>query len=479
MKIGRDEWAASVDERREQETGWTAALRRRRDRTPVAWQFAIVVAIAAVFPWVHPTLYLLHVGLVTLLYALLALGLNVTVGFTGMLDLGYIAFYGFGAYLFGELSSAQFNIHWPTYVSVPLVVAATALLGLLVGLPSRRLSGDYLAIVTLFFGQLFVQLTTTLGAIQPPWRNTPINITGGPNGITGIDPMIIGAWHLLTDRDYYYVTLAGFVVVMIALYHLQYSRTGRAWIAVREDSIAAELMGIPVNRLRLLAFATGAAIAGFTGTIFAADQIGVFPSDFDLPLLILIYAAVVLGGTGSLPGVVLGAVFIVIFPQILTSPEYANLLFFMVLVIALVRLVHPWQRLLAILGGTIVLGVVIDVIVNALWPHATTGAPAGSGFLTGAVDHWVIQLANQSTPSLVTSGSFVLLIAGVLSLVVLRGGWRDLVLMPVLYLACFVWENVLLPQPSVTRQLIIGAMLVVLMTMRPQGLFGTFRVEPV
>src|SRR5215472_4533849 len=184
----------------------------------------------------------LQVGIDSLVIALLAVGLNIVVGWTGMLDLGFVAFFGFGAYTFALLSSAQLGshaIHLPSVLSIPIVMIATGILGLLVGLPSRRLIGDYLAIVTLFFGEAFVEFT----------NNVAPSKLGGPNGIVGIDPISIFGHQITTNAGYYYLLVVVLVLTMAVLRLLDTSRTGRAWRAVREDPLAAASMTIPVNRV--------------------------------------------------------------------------------------------------------------------------------------------------------------------------------------------------------------------------------------
>ena len=226
---------------------------------------------------------MLRVGFDTLIFMLLALGLNTVVGYAGLLDLGYVAFFGFGAYIYAMLASDQFGLHWPTPVILIIVVPATILLGLLVGLPSRRLVGDYLAIVTLFFGQLFVTVANNGNRISILGFTHGFNITNGPNGITNIDAFHLFGHYLESLRSYYWVALLFFLAVFATVYLVSNSRTGRAWRSLREDSLAAEMMGMPVNRLKLYAFAFGAGIAGLTGTLFASLQTGVYSSDFDTP----------------------------------------------------------------------------------------------------------------------------------------------------------------------------------------------------
>jgi len=174
-------------------------------------------------------------------------------------------------------------VHLASWQALICVVVACALLGFLLGLPSRRLIGDYLAIVTLFFGQVFVELVTNLDRVTLPGKDEPVDITGGPNGIAGVDPIQLFGIEFLTPTDYFYLSLAVLVILIGGLYLIDNSRTGRAWRAIREDPLAAGLMTMPVKRLKLLAFAFGAAVAGLAGAIFAALQIGVFPRNFETP----------------------------------------------------------------------------------------------------------------------------------------------------------------------------------------------------
>jgi branched-chain amino acid transport system permease protein len=507
VRIGVDDWVAEADARTQRRAGPLGSARGALDRVGQGWRLAVLVAVVAAVPVLGGSQFVIRVGINALLFALLALGLNVIVGEAGLLDLGYIAFYGFGAYCYALLSSNQFHLHWPSEATILLVTVATAGLGLLLGLPSGRLLGDYLAIVTLFFGQMFVQLATNLDRLQPPWASKPLNITGGPNGIFGVDPIRIGPVHLISQEDYFYLLLGLLTVALVALHRLVDSRTGRAWRALREDATAAELAGIPVRRLKLFAFAVGGAIAGLSGTAFAAVQLGVFPQNFDLTLLIMIYAAVVLGGAGSLPGVLVGAAVISVVPEILRDPEHGRLLFYGVLLVLLLARVRPWWRPLALLAATVALGVVIRLLAEAVWPDAVAAAGAGSDALGRVLGAWVVVPAR---PVAIGNAAFVLLVAAVLTLTRLQnaghvsvprpgspaatsggdgahrgyvtgvlGTARTVALVPVLWLAAFVWESRLADQPSITRQLLLGAILVVMMNARPHGLLGRPRVEAV
>ncbi len=471
--IGKDEWVATQAERAAA-GGRRAALERRWRRVPALVRLALVVVPAAAFPLFVDSDYVMQVAVVTAIYALLALGLNVVVGFAGLLDLGYVAFYGFGAYAFALLSSDQFGIHWPALATVPLIVAATALLGFVLALPSRRLLGDYLAIVTLFFGTIFVVLVTNANRITPPWRSSAVDITGGPNGIAGIDQFDLVLFKIESVTQYFYLALVVFTVVLAGLFLLDDSRVGRAWRALREDPLAAELMGMPVNRLKLLAFSFGAGIAGLTGTIFAPLQNGVFPSNFDLALLITLYAMVILGGAGSIAGVIMGAVAINVVLEVLRTPDKARVVFYGLVLIALISWLRPWWLLASVLLGTLAFGFGVHAVATAAWPEQTAGAPGKSSWIGDAVDGWTVLLTH---PKSLGNAAYGLLLLAICLLTLVRGRRRTIALVPVLYLASFVWENRLVAEPSITRLILLGSLLIALMNVRPQGLLGSARVE--
>jgi ABC-type branched-subunit amino acid transport system permease subunit len=464
--VGVDEWVARSGERREAAKGWRGAVERAGAR--VGWwpRLAIVGVVGALIPLLSLNDFQLQVGVNALLLAMLALGLNIAVGWAGLLDLGYIAFYGFGAYGFALLSSDQLGdgIHLPSYLAVLAVVVAAAVLGLLLGLPSWRLLGDYLAIVTLFFGQVFVEAVT----------NVAPSVTGGPNGVVGIDPISILGHELLTTRSYYYLLLVLCAVAMAALHLLDTSRTGRAWRAVREDPLAAELMTIPVNKVKLMAFAVGAAVAALAGSIFAAFQAGVYPTDFDTPFLILIYAALILGGSGSLAGAVLGAVVLSVTLELLRNPDQAGVIFYALILITLIAKVRPWRALGAVLAGLVAFGFALHAIVGPISASAVGGDPASGGFVGDALQSWVIVPENAQRAG---NWGFVILVAALVLLTQLRGRARLVALVPTVYLAAFVWEARLVQEPSITRQILLGAILIVMMNARPQGLLGTSRIE--
>ena len=255
-----------------------------------------------------------------ILYVFLALGLNIVVGFAGLLDLGYIAFYAVGAYAWALLASPHFGLHLPIWVILPIGAGLACIAGVLLGSPTLKLRGDYLAIVTLGFGEIVRIFMNNL--------NAPINITNGPQGITLIDPVTIGGLKfsgntqlfgltLSGPMKYYYLLVALAILVIIINLRLQHSRIGRAWQAIREDEIAAKAVGINTRNIKLLAFAMGASFGGIAGGVFAAMQGFVSPESFSLMESIMILAMVVLGGMGHIPGVILGAVLLSILPEAL------------------------------------------------------------------------------------------------------------------------------------------------------------------
>ncbi|PZP31259.1 MAG: ABC transporter ATP-binding protein [Roseateles depolymerans] len=268
-----------------------------------------------------------------LLYVLLALGLNIVVGYAGLLDLGYVAFYAVGAYMFALLASPHLaenfeaiqaalpnGIHTPLWIIIPLGAGLAALFGVLLGAPTLKLRGDYLAIVTLGFGEIIRVFMNNL--------EYPLNITNGPRGIGQIDsfhffgvdlgrPLQIGDYTLPSVTLYYYLFLALAVVSVLICYRLENSRIGRAWMAIREDEIAAKAMGINTRNLKLLAFGMGATFGGVAGAMFASFQGFVSPESFSLQESVMIVAMVVLGGIGHIPGVILGALMLAALPEVL------------------------------------------------------------------------------------------------------------------------------------------------------------------
>ncbi len=266
--------------------------------------------------------YYLDVAIQVGIYMALALGLNIVVGFAGLLDLGYVAFYATGAYVWGIFGSAQaanfiHGVNFPLsgdwfWLFLFLAVGAAATAGILLGLPVLRLKGDYLAIVTLGFGEIIRIVLNNL--------DKPINITNGPNGITPVRAPAIFGYKLDKGVHYYFLVLLILLIIITIARRLEHSRTGRAWEAIREDETAAAAMGIPVVRMKLLAFAMGASFAGIMGAVFASKQTFIDPSSFSFMESIGVLAMVILGGMGSIPGALIGATSVVVLQlQVLKS----------------------------------------------------------------------------------------------------------------------------------------------------------------
>ena len=318
---------------------------------------AVIALIVLVFPFIAQNYGNSWVRIMdfALLYIMLALGLNIVVGFAGLLDLGYIAFYALGAYMTALLASPQFavvlesfvnqyplignalvalfgpevrqhGIHLALWAIVPLSALLAGVFGAVLGAPTLKLRGDYLAIVTLGFGEIIRIFMNNL--------NAPVNITNGPQGIGQIDPirifgvslggepgsranLIFGSFSMPSVNAYFYLFLALCVGIIFVSIRLQNSRLGRAWVAIREDEIAAKAMGINTRNIKLLAFAMGASFGGVAGSMFASFQGFVSPESFSLTESIAVLAMVVLGGMGHIPGVILGGVILAALPEVL------------------------------------------------------------------------------------------------------------------------------------------------------------------
>jgi ABC-type branched-subunit amino acid transport system permease subunit len=333
------------------------------------------------------------------------------------------------------------------------------------------LSGDYLAIVTLFFLQLF----QTLAVNGDQFLFNAGNVTGGANGLLNVDPLDFFGKKIAVQHDgvfavgYYFIALGFFAVAFVALRFVNHSRTGRAWRSQREDPLAAEVMGMPVNWLKLLSFAFGAAVAALTGSLFASLNASVFPLTFYFVLLITVYTMVILGGQGSQAGVVLGAILISVLLELLRDPSKARDLFYLALAGGLVIGLKLTWKLVAVAGATIAFGFAAHAIAHAIDPAWTSGS-AGAW-----ASDWVIVPADPA--SWIAPVTYVGLIVAALALTMTPQPWRTVALVPTLYLAAFVWENVMLAKPEPTRYIVLGVTLVTLMILRPNGLLGERRVE--
>jgi branched-chain amino acid transport system permease protein len=257
-----------------------------------------------------------------LLYVMLSLGLNIVVGFAGLLDLGYIAFYAVGAYAWALLASPHFGLHLPFWAILPCSIGLACFFGVVLGAPTLKLRGDYLAIVTLGFGEIIRVFLNNL--------NSPVNITNGPQGINRVDPFRVADFafnrtetllgiRVTGPEKYYYLLLLLTLLIMLVCVRLQNSRIGRAWEAIREDEIAAKAMGINTRNIKLLAFAMGASFGGVAGALFASMQGFVSPESFSLTESISVLCMVVLGGMGNIPGVILGAIILAVMPEFLRA----------------------------------------------------------------------------------------------------------------------------------------------------------------
>jgi branched-chain amino acid transport system permease protein len=282
----------------------------------------LIAATLAVLPFALAGIGTAWVRITNLavLYVLLSLGLNIVVGFAGLLDLGYIAFYAVGAYVYALLASPHFDLHLPFWVILPIGAIVACMFGVLLGTPTLKLRGDYLAIVTLGFGEIIRIFLNNL--------SQPINITNGPQGITLIDPFSFGSFSFARTQTlagltfsgpikYYYLLVIVLMVVIVINLRLQDSRIGRAWEAIREDEIAARSMGINTRNMKLLAFAMGASFGGVAGGMFSAIQGFISPESFVLVESVNILAMVVLGGMGNIWGVILGALLLSFVPEVL------------------------------------------------------------------------------------------------------------------------------------------------------------------
>jgi branched-chain amino acid transport system permease protein len=477
QKIGTDQWVEQYGRRVSRKTGLAGLADRVGARLPAWGWLVVMVAIGFTLPLLTDNTFAIRVAGNVALLGTLALGLNIVVGYAGLLDLGFVAFYGIGAYAYAYLSSDFTGIHLPTPVTLIIITLVAALFGLLLGLPSLRLIGDYLAIVTLGFGLVFVQLMTSLTRVSLPGSEKPIDLTGGPNGIVNLDPLNFFGFTATSVAEHYIILLILMALVMLVILHLRKSRVGRAWSALREDELAAEAMGMPTRRLKIQAFAAGAAIAGLCGGIFAAWQGSVFPGNFDTTLLITIYAIIVLGGIGSLPGVLLGAIIIIAVPDVLRNADLAGKLFYAGVILLLGSVLRPrWQAPLLI-GGLLVFGLILRAVLPALAPDTFVPLAQTNSDFSNAVRSWLIGLPDPVQAGNLAFGLLIVLVLGVTR--IRKAAWRFAVLIPTLYLLAFVWETRLSQEPSITRLLFVGVVLIVLMVYRPNGLLGQRRVEVV
>jgi branched-chain amino acid transport system ATP-binding protein/branched-chain amino acid transport system permease protein len=292
---------------------------------------AVLVAILIAYPFVDQALGTQTVHAVSdgMIYVLLALGLNIVVGYAGLLDLGYAAFFAIGAYAMGLLNSPVlgsplYGHAWSFWLCIWLAAAVSALLGVVIGAPTLRVRGDYLAIITLGFGEIIPVAIRNLGDVTIDiggWRPIErLNLTGGENGVNPVGrPYLPGVPFETDPVPWYFLILVIGAASLWAMSRLRDSRLGRAWMAIREDETAADCTGVNPVSTKLLAFALGASFSGFAGSVYAAKLQAITPGAFEFQVSIMLLCMVVLGGAGSLRGVVLGAMLITVFDRIVLA----------------------------------------------------------------------------------------------------------------------------------------------------------------
>lgn len=286
---------------------------------------AIAIALIALTPFL-PNYYIRVVnGL--LIYILLGIGLNIVIGYAGLLDLGFVAFYAVGAYTYGLLASAQLGLHLPFLLIVVIAACLGMLVGILLGIPVLKLRGDYLAIVTLGFGEIIRILVNNLD-----W------LTGGPKGIARLDKASIFGIEIARPVDFYWLLLMTVIVIATIVWRMEKSILGKAWAAIREDQDAARGIGINTTNAKLAAFATSATIGSIAGVIFAASQRFVSPESFSLQESVLIVLMIVIGGIGNILGIIAGAAILILLPEVLREFAEWRILFLGLLMIALIIL---------------------------------------------------------------------------------------------------------------------------------------------
>jgi len=327
--------------------GWNRALTRARVLVPF---FLAALAVPLVLQYVEDNSSWIGAQYWTLIlatcamYACLAVALNLVVGYAGLLNLGFIAFFGIGSYAYALVASDQIHQHYPLWAAVLVVSIVTLAFALLVGVPALRLRGDYLAIVTLAFGLIMRDVVLELD--RPPvlagHQVGPdgLNITGGTNGIHQVQPFNLPTSLPLLGpvphyRMYYWIFVGFLALCIYFMLRWRSTRTGRAWVAIRDDELAARAMGVNTFKYRLLAFATSAVMAGIVGMINAAQIFNAFPSpNFDVQTTVMVFIMVILGGLGSLPGAILGAIAFTVPPFLLQQFVFYKYLVISIVLIA-------------------------------------------------------------------------------------------------------------------------------------------------
>ena len=284
---------------------------------------AAIVALIMITPFL-PNYYIRVVNSL-LIYVLLGIGLNIVIGYAGLLDLGFVAFYAVGAYTYGLLASPQLGLHLPILVILPIAACLGAIVGILLGLPVLRLRGDYLAIVTLGFGEIIRILMNNLD-----------DLTGGPRGIFGIDKADLFGIPIAKPGEIFWLLVVTVLVVGTFVWRIEKSILGKAWAAIREDQDAAKGVGISTTRVKLAAFATSATIGSIAGVIFAASQRFVSPDSFSLQESVLIVLMIVIGGVGNILGIFVGASILILLPEVLRGFAEWRILFLGLLMVTLI-----------------------------------------------------------------------------------------------------------------------------------------------
>jgi branched-chain amino acid transport system permease protein len=277
----------------------------------VKWITIPFVLFAGVFPFLVKDYYT-DVAVLAGIYIILALGVNVVIGYSGLLHLGFAAFYGIGAYSNALLTTALGLGFWS---ALPLTLVLTSIAGMLLGFPSLRLKGDYLAIVTLGFGEI-------IRLVLNNWDS----VTKGPNGISNIPSPVISGFEISSLRYYYYLVFGFVLIAAFIVKRVHGSRTGRAWLAIREDETAAEAMGINTRKYKFMALSFGAFWAGLAGALFASKMHFVSPESFTFMESVFVVCMIILGGIGSIPGVILGSLILVLLPELLREFQLYRML---------------------------------------------------------------------------------------------------------------------------------------------------------
>jgi len=326
--------------------GWNRVLTRPYVLIPF---FVLAAAVPLVLqyiedntPWIGAQFWTLILANCAM-YACLAVALNLVVGYAGLLNLGFIAFFGIGSYTYALVASDQLNHHYPLWAALLVVIVVTLAFALLVGLPALRLRGDYLAILTLGFGLIIRDLVLDLD--RPPvfaghqFGPNGLNLTGGTNGIHNVDPFKLPTSLPLLGpvphfRMYYWLFIGFLALSVFFMLRWRNTRTGRAWVAIREDELAARAMGVNTFKYRMLAFSMSAVLAGIVGMIDAAFIFNAFPTNFDVQETVTVFIMVILGGLGSIPGAILGAIAFTVPPYLLQQFVFYKYLIVAIVLIA-------------------------------------------------------------------------------------------------------------------------------------------------